>query len=280
MPKDKLNLGVGFYNNTYTQFSTNGNNNAWFNIEYWENGGSGSPNMRAKIDYIRNQQCGGIFIWEIMQDNLCPPSESSCYSLLDYINYHTKKSWGNPSPTANPCDVTPLILLSFTGQPQHNAALLKWVTSSEIDHSHFIIEASSNGEYFNEIATIQGKGTPQTETFYQYTDSNISPYYRLAMISTDGEISHSSIISMPENSILAPPFPNPFYDQITIMTPAAADGKPGNLRVFNSSGIEVYSQSITASSKLHLGESWPAGMYIIQILIDDKIHSYKVIKNH
>lgn len=101
--KSKLNLGVGFYNNSHGAFSAGGNNSSWYNMNYWPTGGSGCPNMKDKIDYIKTQGCGGVFIWHLMQDNLGAGTTPAMYSLLDCIYQYTTSSWGTWVAPGNPC---------------------------------------------------------------------------------------------------------------------------------------------------------------------------------
>lgn len=59
IPTSKINIGVGFYDNSGTNFNSIGNVSIRYNNATYWNGGSGFPNMQAKIDYIRAQGGAG-----------------------------------------------------------------------------------------------------------------------------------------------------------------------------------------------------------------------------
>lgn len=88
----------------------------------------------------------------------------------------------------------PIELLSFTAEPEDNHVSLNWITASESNNSHFIIERSRNTITIEEIARVEGAGYSNVIRNYQTLDKKpldgIS-YYRLKQIDFDGKYSYS-----------------------------------------------------------------------------------------
>lgn len=88
----------------------------------------------------------------------------------------------------------PIELLSFTAEPIDKTVSLKWITASESNNSHFIIERSRNTNTIEEIARVEGAGYSNIIRNYQTLDEKpldgIS-YYRLKQIDFDGQFSYS-----------------------------------------------------------------------------------------
>ncbi len=114
----------------------------------------------------------------------------------------------------------PIELFSFDARPNKGIVELEWATLSEIENEAFIIEKSEDGRSFEEIGYVAGAGN--SNTFLSYKAKDNSPfkgnnYYRLKIISFEGEIEYSRIeivhFSAKEVSI----YPNPVKDQIHII---------------------------------------------------------------
>lgn len=90
------------------------------------------------------------------------------------------------TPTALPIE-----LISFNGDAIDNLNLIKWVTASEHNSSHYLVERSSTGE-FNEndvIYTTLAAGTSTAKLNYQFIDkdfTNTINYYRLTQVDLNG----------------------------------------------------------------------------------------------
>ncbi len=115
----------------------------------------------------------------------------------------------------------PVNLLSFTGHMNNGKSYLEWITSTELNNSHFDIERSIDGINFTKIGIVQGAGNSSLQINYAFTD--ISPvagtnYYRLKQWDLDGQSHYSNIISFSnkQQSTGIHIFPNPAADLIVI----------------------------------------------------------------
>ena len=95
--------------------------------------------------------------------------------------------------------VLPVELLNFQVKAAGKSNQLIWRTASEKNNYGFEIERSADGQTFYKIGFVKGFGTVQTTQYYTMTDAqplNITNYYRLKQLDTDGAIAYSKIVSL------------------------------------------------------------------------------------
>lgn len=89
------------------------------------------------------------------------------------------------------CDVGPLPveLISFETACTGNQVRLDWITASEQNNDHFLLEQSKDGVEWTKLAEVRGAGNSNVLQSYTYTvPAQGSMYYRLSQVDTDGEI--------------------------------------------------------------------------------------------
>ncbi|KQS30664.1 hypothetical protein ASG33_09730 [Dyadobacter sp. Leaf189] len=90
----------------------------------------------------------------------------------------------------------PVTLASFHVKAAEQSAVLDWVTSAEINSSHFEIERSTNGKQWAQIGTLAAATGTNLNTNYQFVDQHPLPginLYRLKMVDLDASFSYSQI---------------------------------------------------------------------------------------
>ncbi len=97
----------------------------------------------------------------------------------------------------------PIKLTSFTATTQQSNVHLKWQTASESNTQHYLVQRSSNGTNFLNIATVKAKGNSVNNTTYTHTDGNVLTtvnssiiYYRLQAVDIDGKTQYSPVVSV------------------------------------------------------------------------------------
>jgi hypothetical protein len=84
----------------------------------------------------------------------------------------------------------PVELLYFEGTQYSTFNMLKWATASEQNSSHFIVEKSTDGENWREIANKPSAGNSTEKLYYSFSD-DINylglNYYRLVQYDIDGK---------------------------------------------------------------------------------------------
>lgn len=104
----------------------------------------------------------------------------------------------NNNATLSVCQDTlpvPVTLVDFSLTQFDETVILTWVTATEINNSHFVIEKSTDGETWVAVGLIAGVGNSNSLQHYTYVDrsANVS-YYRLKQVDFDGQFEYSPII--------------------------------------------------------------------------------------
>ena len=90
-------------------------------------------------------------------------------------------------------------LVSFTVVLNTNKADLKWVTASEVNLSHFIIEKSTDGINFSDAGVFFAYGNATDKTNYSFSDKFNgnqagTVYYRLFFAGNNGKGQYSETV--------------------------------------------------------------------------------------
>jgi hypothetical protein len=190
-----------------------------------------------------------------------------------------------------PAGITlPVKMYSFTANLNTNKVDLKWVTASEINASHFIVEKSTDGVNYNEAGLVFANGSSTDKTNYSLSD-NVNTgqagvfYYRLRSIDIDGksEISEIRIIRISkqtENNISIVTFPNPVSNEVRITIPANWQNKKVVYELYNAAGkvakrIETAGSSQTETMNVN---SLLPGLYIVRVSVEGQTAQQKIIK--
>jgi hypothetical protein len=107
---------------------------------------------------------------------------------------------GETGNTCLTCDVAlPITLTDFKANVEGTVVVLEWITASEFNSSHFIVERSQTGSSWEEIGLLPAAGNSTNTIRYKIYDSTplegIS-YYRLREIDNDGKFLLSTIESV------------------------------------------------------------------------------------
>ncbi len=119
------------------------------------------------------------------------------------------------------CVILPVELLSFTGEAVERTAELEWMTASESNSSHFVVERSTDGYTFAPIGEVAAAGTSNSLLAYSFVDQRPLRginYYRLKQVDLDGttDLSHIVPITIDQLVAVGKPFPNPTNDRINL----------------------------------------------------------------
>lgn len=113
------------------------------------------------------------------------------------------------------CVVLPVELISFTATRIDRKVELNWVTETESNNDYFVLERTWDGQTYETIGTVDGKGNSLSPSTYTFIDENTpvaTVYYRLKQIDFDGKPTyHELVVAEPyiENRLLQQVYPNP-----------------------------------------------------------------------
>ena len=124
--------------------------------------------------------------------------------------------------TRNDANALPVKLSAFTVQKAGKSAQLDWTTEQETNSSHFIIQRSTDGRKWNDIANVIAAVNSSIRKEYRVYDNapiNGVNYYRLKQFDVDGKFEYSFVKSVSFNKDYNITItPNPAKDFIYIST--------------------------------------------------------------
>jgi hypothetical protein len=177
--------------------------------------------------------------------------------------------------------------LSFEGEVQAEGNLLRWITASEVNNDYFVLERSTDGQNFVTVQQVDGKGTTNTISSYEYLDRNApkgTSYYRISQVDYDGSRTQGGWVALTRNEVkfgVTGVYPVPANHQVNIQFNAAQVGKvqaaihdaAGKLveqiNINAQAGNNVYSHNVTA---------YPTGVYFITLNDGQTISTTRFVK--
>jgi len=182
----------------------------------------------------------------------------------------------------------PLRLLDFSGVLQDDAVQLQWVSELESAFSHFVVERSLDGQHYQALGEVPGKGLSGVN-HYRFTDADLhqpglrSWYYRLKLVNRDGHFTFSKVLFFTRND----PgrqlriFPNPAAHTINISVPHTQAG-PVRVTVTDLKGAILLSKSENlpagrANLSLDIHHLPPA-VYILRVALPGTTWQEKLVR--
>lgn len=118
------------------------------------------------------------------------------YNGADAPVYNTSEFLRTSATTFS---VLPVTWLYVNAKENKGEVVLDWATATEINTSHFIVESSSNGKHFSQVATIEAAGNSNQNMYYSYTDKTAldgKVYYRIRQVDIDGKFAYSKVVTV------------------------------------------------------------------------------------
>jgi hypothetical protein len=193
----------------------------------------------------------------------------------------------NPNNVPLPATVT-----SFTGRKLTTTNELNWMTSSEQNNSHFMLQYSTDGVQFADLAKVDSKApNGNSQSILSYTFEHATPalghnYYRLKQVDIDGNFSMlPKIVDLQwgANGSTVTVYPNPTQGLVNIDVFATRNQLTA-VKVMDMSGRivkQVLAQSEAGMNKLSIDLGDVAqGLYTIQVYENDQLtHVERVRKS-
>jgi len=152
----------------------------------------------------------------------------------------------------------PVNLTAFTTAFDGTSVTASWSSETERGLSHYILERSTDGREYQQVALIFNKGNTTEKRDYQFRDKNFPSstgllYYRLRMVDEDQttNLSETRIVRLnKENaSMQLLVFPNPVQGQAFLTIPPAWQGSKVLVEVIAGNGFVVFKKEIQACSQ-------------------------------
>ncbi len=189
----------------------------------------------------------------------------------------TSPIWYSRNDVSGPLPVT---LSSFLVEKINNTAKISWSTEQETNSSHFIVERSTDGRTWNNIATLNAAGFSSSRIDYSIYDNAPMKginYYRLKQVDKDARYNYSVTRTALFNAKYAVEVaPNPAKDVVNIYL-AKTNSQPATIQLLNASGKIVYN---TISKQLHVQintGSMGKGLYFVKVIAADEVTVIRVL---
>ncbi len=182
----------------------------------------------------------------------------------------------------------PVSLISFEGDHMESGVLLKWITGSEINNSHFELSHSLNGKDFNVIGLINGNGNTNSITEYSFFDKKASRgvnYYKLVQYDFDNSEELLGIILVSNQKayeMSAMVYPNPTSeDNFNVRIISVDNLTPIRIQIIDLRG-EVYFDNVLDGAtnydrKIVPERSMSEGLYFMIVEQGNVVRKSKVI---
>jgi hypothetical protein len=188
---------------------------------------------------------------------------------------YCQPSGGFTGPTGfdeNGVNPLPVTLVYFETQNRDDERInIEWATAAEENFREFVIQRSSDGETFTDIATVPGQGRDIYLQINKYQFEDVSPllgynYYRLKAVDLDGTFELFKVRSTRVGGLRSVKvYPNPIRgNEITFalnFNPSEGD----RIRIINSMGRELVNTVVSSSTgTFWTGDNFSPGIYFIQ----------------
>ena len=175
----------------------------------------------------------------------------------------------------------PIELLDFSAEPTDKVVNLKWITSSEINNSHFTVERSTDGVTFSKVLEMPGAGNSNTIRTYKAVDESPAmgvSYYRLKQTDFNGDFTYSEwvVVNFTGNEEIS--LQSVFADRSTgnvFIRCTNPENQNVNVQIFDSGGRIIHSSTQMAASTNWNGSvnvgNLSKGTYVVRVIIAGKM---------
>jgi len=163
----------------------------------------------------------------------------------------------------------PVEWLRFTASPLAGQVRLAWTTGRELNNDYFVVERSQDGLTFSALGQVDGMGTTQVPTDYEYHDRQPftgTNYYRLRQVDQDGSFQYSEVRTVTfagdrQQLVIGP---NPTHGHIQLAYP---QGQPLQFQLFNALGQRLSSHRFPTGGQAQLDlHHLPEGTYFYRAI--------------
>jgi hypothetical protein len=180
--------------------------------------------------------------------------------------------------------ILPVTLTNFKAQLLDGIVRLSWITSNEINFSHFVIEKSIDGSKYAPVGQVKSGAAGGAYSFTDNTPLGKLNYYRLRMVDKDGHSATSKtlIVRNDGETLIVKMSPNPVSTYLNVSFKLEKD-EAVRLAIYDQLGrvTKRYtlqgSRGINAFTLSDLG-NLPAGNYVVELRGDTISSKQQLIK--
>jgi hypothetical protein len=212
-----------------------------------------------------------------------PTKLSASTASINGMNYAeisgvTSFSGGSGAIALSPDPSLPVELVSFEGWNTPLGNQLQWITFSETNNAHFVIQHSTDPLLgFEDLGQVNGAGTTTSSKSYEFLHDNPmlgDNYYRLKQVDINGAFGYSNVIVLKvEGSINRSVFyPNPTLDILNYQF-TNKENQQLHITISNVLGQTISSRYLSAQEGLNSYQlnlsSFSSGVYNVHVYRED-----------
>lgn len=185
-----------------------------------------------------------------------------------------------------PASSLPLNITGLSGFIKDKGIQIEWRSQNDAGTTNYVIEKSTSGQQFNEVAKMSSKGSNIAQNYSWY---DASPYagtnfYRIKVIEKSGQVNYSAIIkvNLSKGASGISIFPNPAKgDRLGLQMDNIEKGNYKAM-LYNNSGQIVFTQSISfdggsASRNIQMTNVVKKGAYTLILINENNKFSKRII---
>lgn len=139
----------------------------------------------------------------------------------------------------------PVQFKSISAAKKEAGIEISFITATEINTEHFVVEKSNNGKDFNAAATIKANGFASTYAWFDAMPFNADNYYRIKAVDKDEKITYSAVAKVAVQTVRnINVYPNPVKGNNINLSLNGLTKGTYQLRIFNNIGQVVYSSTL------------------------------------
>jgi hypothetical protein len=169
-----------------------------------------------------------------------------------------------------PNNPLPVELVSLKATPTQDGKVnVSWITASERNASHFLVQHSTDGRHFRTLGQVEATGETTKAHGYQFLHDKPAPfnYYRLRSVDKDASSSLSPMVTAQlQADVLPAPllYPNPSDGKQLFVRTAYPDKV--TVSITSLVGVQVFRRSILPQQGLlSLRPNLPSGTYLVAL---------------
>lgn len=188
--------------------------------------------------------------------------------------------------TTSPNASLPAVWVSFTAEAVNGDGLLKWQTTDEINVARYEVEHSLNGTSFKTVGSVSANNNTGLNT-YNFTHASLSAgvhYYRIRRVDLDGRSEYSVVKTIKiANGISSVSIrPNPVVGSTLTLAVTLQQNSKATIHVVGMDGKVILQQNTSLVPGMNTVNvdvaRVPAGIYLVQVQLDEELVSKKFVK--
>ncbi|MEL6538046.1 MAG: T9SS type A sorting domain-containing protein, partial [Bacteroidota bacterium] len=186
--------------------------------------------------------------------------------------------------------VLPVVWEEFRAVADDEVVHLFWTTSEEVNNDYFTIERSLDGQTWEALTDLPGRGFSQASVAYDWVDNSpasLTSYYRIRQTDFDGQWGYSPIrtvfMGALDLNISAYPNPVPESGLFNVAILGATPNSEVRIQVLDLTGRMIANSTGETNTRgqwtheLQLPREAPTGAYLLLIELDGQIHREKLM---